>query len=317
MSNFKYELAKGPTFYYIGTSTAKSSIMKVFPKWADYLGIKRTSFVGIDCKLHDEPKVYRKIVEFIKNDKNSLGALITSHKIDLYEAAYDLFDKVDPYAQLLGELSCISKIDGKLWAHAKDPITSGLSYESFIPKNHWMASKGDIFIIGAGGASLALTTYLLQTLKPNNHPSTIYISNRSKPRLEKMKEIHDKINPGIKLQYLHHPDPEENDDIMSQLKPSSLVINGTGLGKDFIGSPITDHAEFPEHGFVWDYNYRGELNFLQQARKQQQLKGLYIEDGWKYFLYGWMSVITEVFHIKIPESGPKFNKISQIAEETR
>lgn len=317
MSNFNYESTYKPTFYYIGTTTTKSSIMRVFPKWAEYLGLKGTSFIGIDCKIHDDPNVYRKIVEFIKKDEGSLGALVTSHKIDLYEAAYNLFDKVDPYAQLLGELSCISKSEGRLWAHAKDPITSGLSYESFVPKNHWSDSKGDIFIIGAGGASLALTMYLMQNLHEKNYPSKIYISNRSKPRLEKMQQIHKLINPGIKVEYFCQPDAEDNDVIMNQLKPASLIINGTGLGKDEKGSPITDNAEFPENGFAWDYNYRGELQFLHQARAQQKEKHLHIEDGWTYFLHGWTRVIAEVFHINIPTYGSKFDKISQIAKEAK
>jgi shikimate 5-dehydrogenase len=317
MSNFNFEPATKPTFYYIGTSTTKSSIMRVFPKWAEFLGIDITSFIGIDCKIHDDPKIYRRIVDFMKKDNYSLGALVTSHKIDLFDAAYDLFDGIDPYSNLLGELSCISKKEGKLWAHAKDPITSGLSYESFIPKNHWANSKGEIFIIGAGGASLALTTYLLQTLKKQNYPAKIYISNRSKPRLEKMKKVHNIINSGVEVEYLHQSNPTDNDIIMNQLKPGSLIINGTGLGKDIAGSPITDYAEFPVDGFAWDYNYRGVLNFLQQARKQQKEKNLHVEDGWTYFLHGWTRVIAEVFHINIPTSGPKFNKIAQIAEEVR
>ena len=32
-----YEPAKTPTFYFIGVTTSQSSIMKVFPKWANAL----------------------------------------------------------------------------------------------------------------------------------------------------------------------------------------------------------------------------------------------------------------------------------------
>jgi shikimate dehydrogenase len=291
--------------------------MRVFPKWAKYLGIDGTKFIGINCKIHDEPTVYRNIVEFIKEDKNSLGALVTSHKIDLYDATKDLFDGRDSYTELLGELSCISKQDGKLWAHAKDPITSGLSLESFIPINHWNKTKSEICIIGAGGASLALTTYLMESLKENNRPSKIYILNRSTPRLDLMKQIHDKINPGINVEYVHSPSSKKNDEIVNNLIPHSLVINGTGLGKDAPGSPLTDNVEFPMNGFVWDYNYRGDLHFLEQAKKQQEKKKLHIEDGWVYFLHGWTRVIAEVFHIKIPISGPKFEEISKIALQVR
>ena len=313
MSNFDFLPAKKPTFYYIGVTTTQSSIMRVFPKWAEYLGIGGTPIVGINCKIHDDPNVYRKIVEFIKNDKNSLGALVTSHKIDLFDAAKDLFDRVGSYTELLGELSCISKNNEELWAHAKDPITSGLSYEAFISKDHWNKSRGEICIMGAGGASLALTTYLMETMNKNEWPEKIHVTNRSKPRLETMKKIHAHINPGINFEYHHCPTPEDNDKIVSNLKKSSLVINGTGAGKDFPGSPLSDAAQFPENGFVWDFNFRGNLIFLKQARTQEKTKNLHIEDGWVYFLHGWQRVIAEVFHLDIPTSGPKFEELSKLA----
>jgi len=317
MSNFNFLSAKKPTFFYIGVSTTKSSIMRVFPKWAEFLGIGGTPIVGINCKLHDEPKVYRKIVEFIKKDKNSLGALVTSHKIDLFEATKDLFDKMDPYTTLLGELSCISKRNGKLWAHAKDPITGGLSYESFVPKDHWNKTNGEICIMGAGGASLALTTYLMETMKREEWPSKIYMTNRTTPRLQNIKKIHAKINPRIKIEYHHCPTPEDNDKIVGNLKDSSLIINGTGAGKDFPGSPLSDTIEFPVNGLVWDYNFRGDLLFLKQARAQAKEKNLHVEDGWVYFLHGWQRVIAEVFHLDIPTSGPIFEELSKIALQVK
>ncbi|MFX0009755.1 MAG: hypothetical protein ACFE9R_05525 [Candidatus Hermodarchaeota archaeon] len=47
MSNFNYEPTYRPTFYYIGTSTSKSSIIRVFPKWAEYLGISSSDSLEI------------------------------------------------------------------------------------------------------------------------------------------------------------------------------------------------------------------------------------------------------------------------------
>ncbi len=317
MSQFHYQSAKVPTFYYIGVSTGKSSIKRVFPAWAEHLGLGGTPFIVNDCRIHDEPEIYRKVVKFLKEDEHSLGALVTSHKLDLFQAAREYFDEVDSYAELLGETSCISKRSKKLWAHAKDPITAGLSYEAFVPSDHWQQTGGEMCIIGAGGASLELTCYLMENLPSTNWPSTIHVTNRSKARLEEMKKIHEKINPGIKFTYNHCPKFEQNDKIVNNLKPYSLVINGTGLGKDYPGSPVTDSVEFPKNGMVWDYNYRGDLHFLVQARKQQEEKNLHVEDGWIYFIHGWTRVIAEVFHIDIPTSGPEFDVISHIAAEVR
>ena len=96
-----------------------------------------------------------------------------------------------------------------------------------------------------------------------------------------------------------------------------MVINATGLGKDAPGSPISDTAEFPHGGVAWDFNYRGDLVFLDQANAQKEAKNLTVEDGWVYFIHGWTRVIAEVFDIEIPTSGPAFDKLCDIAASVR
>ena len=129
--------------YFVGVTTGSSSIMKVFPVWAKELGLDAV-IKGIDMPIHAPAEEYRRVVEFIRDDPLSLGALVTTHKIDMYNAASDLFDYLDPYAQRFGELSSISKKDGKLCAHAKDPISSGLALDSFVPKDHWIKDRKSV-----------------------------------------------------------------------------------------------------------------------------------------------------------------------------
>ncbi|MEZ4768914.1 MAG: hypothetical protein R2844_10875 [Caldilineales bacterium] len=38
-----------------------------------------------------------------------MGSLVTTHKINLFKANRDLFDCIDPYTQILDEVSSISK----------------------------------------------------------------------------------------------------------------------------------------------------------------------------------------------------------------
>ncbi|MFW5688380.1 MAG: shikimate dehydrogenase family protein [Spirochaetota bacterium] len=304
------------TFYFVGVTTGKSSIMRVFPAWAKHLGLDAV-IRGIDCAWHDDPERYRAVVSFIKNDPLSLGALVTTHKIDLLDASRELFDGLGRHAELLGEVSSISKRDGELWGHAKDPVTSGLSLEAFLPEDHWRRSGGALCLLGAGGSSLALTTYCMEELPEGNRPSRIVVTNRSAPRLDAMRTVHEKINPGIAVEYHHCPEPGQNDAVVSGLPPGSVVANATGLGKDAPGSPLTSAARFPERGYAWDFNYRGDLLFIDQARAQQEERGLHVEDGWTYFIHGWTRVIAEVFHRDIPTSGPEFDELSRIAAEAR
>lgn len=304
-----------PTFYFIGVTTGQSSIMKVFPKWAEHLGLGDVEMRGIDMVPHDTIENYREVVQFLKDDPLSLGALVTTHKLDLFAAAKDLFDVIDPHAALMAETSCLSKRDGKLICHAKDPISSGLSIDGFLPENYFANTGGELFSMGAGGSTIALTWHLMQERRAANRPSRIVVSNRSQARLDHIRAIHEGLGCDIPCDYVLAPKPEDNDAVMAGLQPGSMVINATGLGKDALGSPLTFDGTFPAGGVVWELNYRGDLVFLDQAEGQRDSKSLQIEDGWTYFIHGWTQVIAEVFDLDIPVSGPAFDAISRIAAE--
>ncbi len=304
--------AATPTLYFIGVTTGRSSIQTVFPRWADALGLDGARLQGIDLPLHAPADDYRRVVEFIASDPLSLGALVTTHKIDLYNAARDLFDEIDPFAQLMGETSCISKRDGMLRCHAKDPISSGLALEAFVPDGHWAGGGREALLMGAGGSTIAISWYLSRA-EASTRPERIVVTNRSQPRLDHIREIHSSLQTDVAFDYVLVPTPEENDRVLSTLAPGALVVNATGLGKDAPGSPLTDEAVFPERSLAWDLNYRGDLVFLDQARAQSASRRLRIEDGWTYFIHGWTQVVAEVFDVSIPTSGPEFDRLSDLA----
>lgn len=310
-----YSPATQPTFYFIGVTTGKSSIMRVFPAWADHLGLRDAVIKGMDFPLHAEPSAYREAVAFIKADPLSLGALVTTHKIDLFKACRDLFEIVDPHAAAMDETSCISKRDGKLVCHAKDPISSGLALGALLPRDHFARTGAEVFSMGAGGSTIALTWHLMRRERGANAPARIVVSDRDQARLDEIRRIHAEFPSDVPVDYVLAKAPRDNDAIVAGLKPGSLVINATGLGKDAPGSPLTDAARFPQDGIVWDLNYRGDLVFLEQARAQRGTRHLRIEDGWVYFIHGWTQVIAEVFQVEIPVAGPGFDAISRIATD--
>ena len=314
----KYERASQPTMYFIGVTTGSSSIMKVFPEWAEALGLKETVMKGIDIAIHAAPEEYVEVVKFIKEDPLSMGALVTTHKLDLYNAAHDLFEYLDPYAQMFHELSSISKRGDKLCGHAKDPISSGLAMENFVPVDYWKDHpEAGVFIMGAGGSAISMCSYLMREDFKGNYPAKIVVANRSKPRLDEIEEINVKLYDKIKdhaniaFEYGLTPEPGQNDAILHRMPEGSLVINATGLGKDRPGSPLTDDAKFPLNALVWEINYRGDLRFMHQAEEQQAERNLVIEDGWIYFIHGWTQVIGEVFDIKI--EGELLDQLDKIA----
>jgi shikimate 5-dehydrogenase len=310
-----YAPASRPTFYFIGVTTGRSSIMNVFPKWAGYLGLGDVVIRGIDLKLHDDPMSYRDVVSFIKHDPLSVGALVTTHKLDLYAAAQDLFDEIDPHARLMAETSCLSKRDGRLVCHAKDPISSGLALDGFLPAQHFARTGAEVFSMGAGGSTIALTWHLMRPDRGANRPSRIIVSNRSQARLDHIADIHQALGTNIPVEYVLAPEAADNDQVLRSLKSGALVVNATGLGKDAPGSPLSDSALFPEHAIAWELNYRGNLIFLDQARSQKHARQVQVEDGWTYFIHGWTQVIAEVFQIDIPTAGSRFDEICRIAQD--
>jgi shikimate 5-dehydrogenase len=253
----------------------------------------------------------------LKNDPKSLGALVTTHKIDLYQACRDLFDVVDPHARLMGETSCLSKRDGQFVCHAKDPISSGLALDGMLPERHFEQTGAEVFSMGAGGSTIALTWHLIQKARGADRPSRIVVSDRNPARLDEIRRVHAELGSGVSANYILATKASDNDAMLADLVPGSLVINATGLGKDAPGSPLSEAARFPERAIAWDLNYRGDLIFLDQARAQASDRSLQVEDGWTYFLHGWTQVIGEVFHVQIPVRGPEFEALSQIAQIAR
>lgn len=278
-----------PTMYFIGVTTTKSSIMQVFPKWSEILGLNAV-LLGYDAPLHAPAGVYQAIVKHIKHDPLAKGALVTSHKLDLLKSSKHLFNFLDPYAQLSNEISSISKRGSKLIGHAKDPISSGLALEHFVPKDYWR-NNAHILCFGAGGAAVAMSLYINSQ---SSRPQRFIITDISEDRLHHIRDLHQKLTTDIQFDYILNDDAHKNDQLMSQLPQGSLVINATGMGKDRPGSPITDAGLFPPRGLVWELNYRGDLDFLKQAQKQSS-RLHHIEDGWVYFLHGWTQVMAEVF----------------------
>ncbi|MEX1133979.1 MAG: shikimate dehydrogenase [Acidimicrobiia bacterium] len=298
--------------YFIGVSTSGSSIMRLFPEWAKTLGLD-AEIVGIDVPLGGPESGFREALQTVVADPMGRGALVTTHKVSVFKHASELFDRLDDWAKLCGEISCVAKRDGVVEGWAKDPITSWESFIEIEGSDYFARHPdADVLCLGAGGSGAAFTSRLLTV---DNPPRRILLTNRSPERLDAVREMHRRIGSDVDLVYRSVADPTDTDLLIADLAPRSVVVNATGLGKDRPGSPITDRAVFPDGGVVWDFNYRGTLEFLNQARAQADARNLTIEDGWRYFLHGWSEHIAEVF--KIDLSDVLFARLAAVAEKIR
>ena len=304
-----------PTFYFIGVTTGKSSINQVFPLWMKILGRPEIVIEGIDLKIHDTAQAYRAAVAQIKYDPLSLGALVTTHKIDLYNAAKDRFEYLDPYAQICGEMSSISKRGKALEGHAKDPITAGLSLDAIIGKDYFGRTGGEVLCFGAGGSGVATALHLINKTEAADRPKRFVFTNRSQWRIDHARQMISTLKTDIEFEYIKTEDPKVNDAVMEKMRPYSVVINSTGMGKDTPGSPISWEGKVPMDAVAWEFNYRGELDFMHQALAQVQSRRVKVEDGWVYFVHGWTQVVAQVLHIDLtPEL---FAELEHAAASTR
>ena len=302
--------------YFIGVTTAQSSINQVFPRWAERLQLGACELRGIDFPLHDRPEHYRAAVDFIKRDPLSLGALVTTHKIDLCQACLDQFDAVDPLSRSLGEISSIFKRDGRLHGRTVDPWTSGFALRAFLRPDHW-DGRAEGLVLGAGGAGAALSWHLSKREHGTRRPARIHVVDRLVHRLEHLRGLHGSWPEATPIELHHAGGADVATTLLRRLPARSLIVNATGVGKDTPGSPLLPDAIFPERSVVWEFNYRGDLGFLAQAKSQQRARNLHVEDGWVYFLHGWTRVMADVFNREIPTEGPLFDELGQIAAAAR
>lgn len=307
-------------FYFIGVTTAQSSIMRIFPQWMELLDRPGVIVEGVDMPLQDAPANYRQVVERIKARPDILGGLVTTHKIDLLAASSDLFDALDPYAAICREVSSISKEDGRLLGYATDPVAGGRCLQEMLGPGYFARTGGHVLCLGAGGAAAAIALYFARHPQASDRPRRFVAVDIAQARLDKLaamlaKLAADGVGADIAFEMVCNADARHNDELLGRLPPSSLIINATGMGKDRPGSPLSNAAPFPANAVIWELNYRGERLFLQQALGQPKSRALTVVDGWRYFLYGWTQVIEQVLHLQV--GAAQFERMGEIAERLR
>jgi shikimate 5-dehydrogenase len=302
--------ARRGTLVFIGVDTRGSSIMRLFPRWAEILDLD-ARIEGWDIRLGAGAATYRGTVRRLAGDLGIAGALVTSHKLDVYRHAGRLFDELDRYARLCQEVSCISRRDGRLIGYAMDPITAGLAMEDLLGPGRRLDGTTQVLCLGAGGAGTAITVRLLEAAPA---PGRIVVADKDPGRLATLRDICAGLEAG-RVELARVTGAGDADALLAALPDGSLVINATGMGKDVPGSPLSGRARFPARALVWDLNYRGDLGFLRQAREQAAARGLELHDGWRYFLHGWSQHIAQVYGLELVP--PMFERLAEAAEPLR
>lgn len=300
---------------FVGVSTASSSINAVFPLWARILDLPTDRLVGHDLPLDATREQYRELVAHIRDDPHHRGALVTTHKMNVFAAASDMFDDLDDFATSCREISSISKRGDRLIGQAKDPLTVSLALDDFLPRDHFARTGGELLVLGAGGSGTALT-WAIAERDPSERPARVTVTALSDSELDHLRAVHERREtPPELIRYVRITTDADTAALVAALPPASVVVNATGLGKDRPGSPLPDDVVFPQGGKVWEFNYRGSLEFLHQSRAQAESRGLEVVDGWRYFIHGWSQVVADVFDLRLTPD--LVDRLAEAAETTR
>jgi shikimate dehydrogenase len=310
-------------FYFIGVTTKQSAIARILPLWSEVFGTE-LDLIGIDLPIAADPSEYRRVVRTLKNDLKAIGSVVTTHKLNLFRHAADLFDEFDTLSELTQEICLIAKQDHHLVGLAiPDCLSANNSLKNMIGTNYWQTHNSDVLCFGAGGVARSIALCLLFDLDFNSPlerrqlsiPRKLLLVDNDQEQLKSISKLLEPVRENLEISYFFHTNPADNDQLLANLPAGSLIVNATGMGKDRPGSPITDQAIFPSESVVWDLNYRGERNFLQQAEFQKSQLKLNVHDGWLCFLHGWTQALQIALRQTLSEK--QFQQLEKIAEPFR
>ena len=272
--------------WFVGVRTQGSSAVAAFPDWLRALGLDG-GLETIDLPLDSPAEAYRSLVRRLRDSPEVRGMVVTAHKARLFEEAAAELDELDGMASLCREISVVRRDGDRLAGSAIEPQSVAGALAEIVPPSHWAETGGRLLVLGAGATTTALLVHLY-ALGDTDAPSAVGLVDVRAERAEALRDALERWRPGLDVLT---PTPEEAIAVLRGLPPGSLVVNATGLGKDRPGSPLPSPAPWPRGALVWDLNYRGELEFLEDARRAADELGLRVHDGWGLFVHGWSEAL--------------------------
>ena len=280
---------------FVGVTTGSSLVHRTMPIWQSVLGLS-CSLRGADIDLGSDDDSYLRLLADLTSDDSVAGAVVTAHKVRMFQACRGCFTHLDPLAVACEEINAIRQTDGSLYGWARDPVSVGRVVDRI-----WPDAEGQVVCLGAGGTALALAHHLSTT----RAAVRFACADPNPAAVERLVRQ-------ARCPVAGHVGDKPWDDLVGSAPPGSLIVNATGMGKDRPGSPITSGARFPPRAVVWELNYRGELEFLAHARLQARSSQLRVHDGWQLFCHGWAAALTPVLDLPDEEDlGDRFAAAAQ------
>ena len=206
----------------------------------EYLGI---DYCYLPFSVH--PDSLKHAVEAIRA-LNLTGVNVTiPHK----EAVIPCLDSVNEEALFIGAVNTIVNQEGKLTGYNTD----GRGFMRSLSENNISADNKKVLIVGAGGASRAISYYL------SEKADTLYLFDTDKIKLEKLASDLSGVRDNITI--LHHT---------ADLSAFDVLINATPLGLKATDPLPLDVSALADHQTVCDLIYK--TTHLQSLALQKGCK---------------------------------------------
>lgn len=277
---------------FIGLSTAGSAVNRLFPGWAGLLA-RDIELRGIDLPPRPSRQEVRSLLVRLMADTRVAGAVVTGHKTAIYEHAADLLSGISLDAALLREASVLVR-DGKgLRGTVVEPRSIAQTIDDLSVANPLVSPGSDVVLFGAGGAGLSLLVCLARRAAERFWDiGRVMVIDTDRARLERAVEVATSCDPTMHMIAVVSSGELTLGDLVP-LTSGTLFVNATGLGKDRPGSPVRLPVDWPADSKVWDFNYRGDLSFLDEAAKAID-RGVLAYNGWRLFTNGWAESLAEI-----------------------
>ncbi len=285
---------------FVGVTTGSSLVHRALSAWQPLLG-QACSLRGADIPLGADGETYLSLLDDLRRANGVAGAVVTTHKVRLLRAGRARFAWLDPLALACQEVNAIRRAGGGLRGWARDPVSVGRVADRIWPATGLPGAGRDVICLGAGGTAVALAYHLCTS----RARVRFTCADPSRAAIGQLARLARRPVDG-------HVGDGPWDDLVSAAPPGSLIVNATGMGKDRPGSPVTSRVRFPSQSVIWELNYRGDLRFLDHARRQAAGSGLQVHDGWQLFCHGWAAALTAVLGLPDDDSlGDRFAGAAQ------
>ncbi|WP_189765881.1 hypothetical protein [Streptomyces xanthochromogenes] len=175
-----------------------------------------------------------------------------------------------------------------LHASAHDVAAGGDIVQELLADSRWETGARHAVVLGAGGAGLALACVLTEA----SGVRQVILTEQSSARRREVRHILEAA--GLDGGRVALAPATQNDSLVAEAPPGTLLVNATGLGKDTPGSPLADTTPLPARSLFWELNYRGQRPLLARAQATTGSTGGRAVDGWDFFVRSWFEALKTI-----------------------